>query len=112
MGVKRKQGFTLVEISIVVSVIGLLAAVGIPSLKVAREKSQQRARASNARLLNDAVEMWSMDNPVSDSSRIRAGITNYIRGGLGGLSVGGVDVRITNITSRTVGHTFTVDDLY
>ncbi len=109
---KSKQGFTLVETMIVVSVIGLLATVGIPSVKMARTRTLQRIRENNVRLLNDAVQMWAMDYLVPDSSRIGAGITNYIQGGLGHLSVGGSSVSISNITAQTVDHTFEVADIY
>ena len=44
---KNKKGFTLVEIMIVVAIIGLLAAVGIPSILGAMTKSQTKAMERN-----------------------------------------------------------------
>ena len=109
---KRRSGFTLVEISIVVSVIGLLAAVAIPSLNSARSNSLDRTKKSNVRVLNNAVEMWAMDVLAPDRTRIGIGVTNYIKGGFESLSVGESPLNITNITQKTVGYTFTIDDLY
>jgi prepilin-type N-terminal cleavage/methylation domain-containing protein len=43
----KKQGFTLVEIMIVVAIIGLLAAIGIPSILNAYSTSQKKAKARN-----------------------------------------------------------------
>ncbi|MBC8205925.1 MAG: type II secretion system protein [Kiritimatiellales bacterium] len=43
----KKQGFTLVEIMIVVAIIGLLAAIGIPSILGAYSTSQKKAKARN-----------------------------------------------------------------
>ena len=45
----KKSGFTLVEIMIVVAIIGLLAAIAIPSFVNARTRSQQNACINNLR---------------------------------------------------------------
>jgi len=97
---------------VAVSIIGLLSAVAIPSFAAVRNKSLNKAKTSNVRLLNHAVEIWAMDTLASDSTRIGGGITNYIKGGLGQLSVGSSIVNVTNITTKTVNYTFTVEDLY
>lgn len=47
MDTKSKKGFTLVEIMIVVAIIGLLAAIGIPSILGAYSNSQTQAKARN-----------------------------------------------------------------
>lgn len=109
---KRRSGFTLVEVSIVVAVIGLLSAVAIPSFSAARSMSVNNTKKSNVRLLNNSVQMWAMDNLVAGDALIDRGITNYIKGGIGQLSVGSSWVNITNIIAQTSDHTFTVQDLY
>jgi type IV pilus assembly protein PilA len=43
----NKKGFTLVEIMIVVAIIGLLAAIGIPSILGAYKTSQDKTMARN-----------------------------------------------------------------
>jgi type IV pilus assembly protein PilA len=43
----NKKGFTLVEIMIVVAIIGLLAAIGIPSILGAYSNAQEKAKARN-----------------------------------------------------------------
>ena len=43
----NKKGFTLVEIMIVVAIIGLLAAIGIPSILGAYANAQEKTKARN-----------------------------------------------------------------
>jgi len=50
----NKKGFTLVEIMIVVAIIGLLAAIGIPSILNAMSKSKESAMARNIAEVNKA----------------------------------------------------------
>ena len=109
---KRRSGFTLVETSIVVAIIGLLSAVAIPSFSAVRAKSLSNTKKANVRQLNNAVQMWAMDALALDNAPIGGGITNYIKGGIDGLVVGASGVNITNITMEIVSHTFTVADLY
>ncbi|MCF7849869.1 MAG: prepilin-type N-terminal cleavage/methylation domain-containing protein [Kiritimatiellales bacterium] len=109
---KTRSGFTLVEIMIVVAVIGLLSAIGIPSVAIARKKALGNTMRSNVRVLNGAVERWAMDEFREDGSPVSLAVTNYIKGGLESLSVGSRHVSSTNIRSQVVGYTFTVDDLY
>jgi type IV pilus assembly protein PilA len=58
----KKQGFTLVEIMIVVAIIGLLAAIAIPSFMKARTQSQLNACMNNLRQIAAAKEQWGLEN--------------------------------------------------
>ncbi len=59
---KRKRGFTLIEIMIVIMIIGMLLAVAVPSFLRARDVSRARACQSNLKNLVGAKERWAMDN--------------------------------------------------
>lgn len=52
---KRKSGFTLVEIMIVVLIIGLLAALAIPNFRKSRALAQKNVCIDNMRLIQGAV---------------------------------------------------------
>ena len=63
--IPSRQGFTLVEIMIVVVIIGLLAAMAIPAFQKVRQSSQDKAVLNNARQLSAAADQYYMENGVS-----------------------------------------------
>ena len=76
----RKSGFTLVEIMIVVAIIGLLAAIAVPSFLSARKKSQQKACLNNLRQISGAIDQYKLDNANSTPTLANlVGATAYIK---------------------------------
>jgi prepilin-type N-terminal cleavage/methylation domain-containing protein len=59
---RRKGGFTLIEIMIVVLIIGILLAIAIPNFMKARETSRTKACITNLKQIQTAKEQWAMDN--------------------------------------------------
>ena len=57
----QKQGFTLVEIMIVVMIIGLLAAIALPGFQKAREASQENACINNLRVIEGAMDQYAIE---------------------------------------------------
>jgi len=77
---KMKKGFTLVEIMIVVAIIGLLATMGLPSLRKARETSRKNACVNNLRVIDSAKEQEAIELNLADGGN-STDITLYIKGG-------------------------------
>lgn len=78
---KRNQGFTLIEIMIVVLIIGMLAAIAIPSFVRARDTARTNTCINNLRQIDQAKEMWAMEENKSGSDEPGWGdIWEYIRG--------------------------------
>lgn len=77
----NKKGFTLVEIMIVVAIIGLLAAIAIPSFVNARNSSRTTACINNLRQIDSAKEQSAMKNGTADGSAVATDWVTYIKGG-------------------------------
>ena len=76
----NKKGFTLVEIMIVVAIIGLLAAIGIPSFQKARDNSRAKACVNNLRMIAAGTEQYMMDNNTTSATLAQS--VTYIKSGL------------------------------
>ena len=59
--IKKKRGFTLAEIMIVVAIIGLLAVIAVPNFLKARDKARTNICINNQRLIFHAAEMYTME---------------------------------------------------
>ncbi len=61
-GEEKSRGFTLIEVLVVASIIGILAAIAIPSLAGSRRSALEAACVKSLRSLTDAEEMHYRDN--------------------------------------------------
>ena len=60
-GVGRQTGFTLVEIMIVVSIIGMLAAIAVPAFLKSRARAKATRCVSNLRVYLDGLKQYNLD---------------------------------------------------
>jgi type IV pilus assembly protein PilA len=74
------QGFTLVEIMIVVAIIGLLAALAIPAFVKARKQSQGRRILNDARQMDAAIDQWALETGQTDGATVlTASASTYLK---------------------------------
>lgn len=59
----RSRGFTLIELLVVIAIIGILASTVLASLQSARASARDAARISEAKQLQNALEIYRTKNP-------------------------------------------------
>jgi len=79
----REAGFTLVEIMIVVSIVGLLSAIAVPNFVQSRTKAQRDACINNLRQLDGAMQQWALETKknTTDAPDPNA-LATYLRSGV------------------------------
>ena len=79
---KSRQGFTLVEIMIVVAIIALLASIAVPGFLRARKRSQASRIINDLRLIDSALDLYAIENNKSTGNTVNvADWTKYIKTG-------------------------------
>ncbi len=60
---RKDEGFTLVELMVVVLIIGILVAIAIPVFNAASDSARQRTCHSNQRVIEGAVQQYLAEDP-------------------------------------------------
>lgn len=60
---KKDEGFTLVELMVVVLIIGILVAIAIPVFNNARANAEKRSCLANQRTIEGAVQTYRASEP-------------------------------------------------
>jgi general secretion pathway protein G len=78
---RKESGFTLIELLIVVAIIGIIAAIAIPNLLNAIDRSKQKRTMADMRSVGTACEEYSIDNnfyPVQTTQGAVSGISTNL----------------------------------
>ena len=99
---KRRGGFTLVEIMIVVAIIALLAAIAVPGFLRARKRSQASRIINDLRLIDSAVDQYAIETNKSSGNPVAiSDWTNYLKKGTN-LYTTGLDILGNTYGAQTV----------
>ncbi len=99
----RKEAFTLVEIMIVVAIIGLLAAIAVPSFIRARQRAQASGILNEARQLDGAKDQYALENNKTGTlAPAWDDLTPYLKAGSRLVNSGGTDLLGNSFNLNTV----------
>lgn len=71
--IKIRQGFSLVELVVVVLILGTIAAIAVPNLLQSSQRSQATAMAQQIRKIDDAVQRSYFENQKWPSVAVPTG---------------------------------------
>jgi prepilin-type N-terminal cleavage/methylation domain-containing protein len=83
--VRKRAGFTLVELVVVIMIIGILAAIAAPKIFSTSQTATQNAARANLRVVRDALDTYAASNNGSYPASLTTTpnpLAPYLRGGV------------------------------
>jgi general secretion pathway protein G len=62
MNMKKSQGFTLLEVMVVIVILGILASMVVPNLMGSQERANMQKAISDVTALETSLSLYKMDN--------------------------------------------------
>lgn len=80
---KAEEGFTLIELMIVIAVIGVLAAIAVPKMSGVTGKAKVAQVKADFKAVQSALEMYYAEHQAyPDDESTLTGLTDYMSGDL------------------------------
>ena len=74
---KNKKGFTLIELTVVLAILAIIAAILIPTFLLTTDRARLRGDIQTARIIQNAIELYTVERgslPASAGAAIGARI--------------------------------------
>ena len=101
---RKSQGFTLIELVVVIMILGILAAVAAPKLLNTSGNATDNGLKQTLSIVRDAVELYAADNAgalppcTATGADFRTALEPYIRGAFPKSPIGTKDFDVTPVT--------------
>jgi len=100
----RNQGFSLLELIIVVTIIGIIATLVMPRISASKDMAEEKSCYHNRTDLNSAIERYGITNGNFPSALNDLNVLDYFPEGIPTCPVTGNAYTINGTTNRVDGH--------
>lgn len=76
---KRQEGFTLIELMVVILIIGILVAIAVPVFFSARSSAEGGACQDNLRTIDSSIMQYSASNNGTYPGNVASLVPSYLR---------------------------------